>query len=94
VKYMCLGHLDETMVQGKEIGLIAVKGIALLVMLGMAWQAMAQNAKTTYPNMAPVDQYSWRIGIPKWGSRLAPLLTRIEPCCWPDRITQGPTVSS
>jgi hypothetical protein len=57
VKYMCLGHLDETMVQGKEICLIAVKGIALLVVLSTAWQAVAQNANTAYPNMAPVDQY-------------------------------------
>ena len=57
MKYMYLGHLNETMVQGKEISLIAVKGIALLVMLSTAWQAIAQNAKNTYPNMAPVDQY-------------------------------------
>ena len=57
MKYMCLGYVDETMVQDKEICLIALKGIAMLVMLSTAWQAMAQNAKTTYPNMAPVDQY-------------------------------------
>ena len=31
MKYMCLDYLGETMVQGKEICLIAVKGIALLV---------------------------------------------------------------
>ena len=49
--------MHETMVQGKEFCLIALKGIALLLMLSTAWQAMAQNAKTTYPNMAPVDQY-------------------------------------
>ena len=57
MKYMCLGHLDETIVQGKEICSIAVKGIALLVMLSTVWQATAQNAKTTYSNMAPIDQY-------------------------------------
>ena len=57
MKHMCLGHRDETMVQGREIGLIAVKGIALLVMLSAVWQATAQNAKTTYSNMAPIDQY-------------------------------------
>ena len=42
---------------GKKVGAIAVKSIALVVMLGAAWHAMAQNAKTTYPSMAPVDQY-------------------------------------
>ena len=57
MKCMCLGHLDETTVQGKAIRPIAVKGIALLVMLSMSWRATAQNAKTTYPNMAPVDRY-------------------------------------
>jgi hypothetical protein len=30
----------------------------------------------------------------KWGSQLAPPLTRIGPCWWLGRITQGPTVSS
>jgi hypothetical protein len=45
------------MVQRKRICLIAVKGIALLVMLSTAWQAIGQNAKTAYPNMAPVEQY-------------------------------------
>jgi hypothetical protein len=29
----------------------------LLVMLAAAWQAQAQDAKTPYPTMAPVDQY-------------------------------------
>src|ERR1051325_5619176 len=31
--------------------------VALLVMLGTAHQAMAQEAATTYTKMAPVDQY-------------------------------------
>jgi len=41
----------------KRIGGMPVKSIALIVLLGTAWQAMAQNAKTPYPSMAPVDQY-------------------------------------
>ena len=57
MKYTCLGHRDETMVQGKKLCLIAVKGIVLLVMRSTAWQAIAQNAKTAYPDMAPVEQY-------------------------------------
>src|SRR5512137_527423 len=40
-----------------KIGAIAMKGIALGFLLGTAWQAVAQDAKTPYPNMAPVDQY-------------------------------------
>jgi hypothetical protein len=41
----------------KKVGAIAVKSIALAVMLGWAWRPMAQNANTLYSNMAPVDQY-------------------------------------
>ena len=38
-------------------GAIALSSIALLVMLGTAGQATAQDAKSPYPNMAPVEQY-------------------------------------
>ncbi len=41
----------------KTLGAIAVKSMALLITLGTAWSAMAQVAKTPYPDMAPVDQY-------------------------------------
>jgi hypothetical protein len=46
----------------KKIGAIAIKSFALLVVLGTAHlgtsnQAMAQDATTRYPNMAPIDQY-------------------------------------
>ena len=41
----------------KKVGAIAIKSFALLVVLGTAYQAMAQDAATTYPKMAPVDQY-------------------------------------
>lgn len=46
----------------KKAGAIAIKSFALLVGLGTAcfgtaYQAMAQDATTPYPNMAPVDQY-------------------------------------
>jgi hypothetical protein len=34
-----------------------VKTIALVVVLGAAWQAHAVDAKALYPNMAPLDQY-------------------------------------
>jgi hypothetical protein len=44
--------------KGQKVGAIAVTSIALAVMLGSAWHAIAQNAKPTpYPSMAPVDQY-------------------------------------
>jgi hypothetical protein len=35
----------------------AIKNLALLVVLGMVYQAMAQDATTRYPNMAPIDHY-------------------------------------
>ena len=45
-----------------KVGAIAIKSFALLVVLGTAYlgtanQAMAQDAATPYPNMAPIDQY-------------------------------------
>ena len=43
--------------QENKIGKIVGKSIALVVMLGTAWLAMAQDAKTPYPSMAPIDQY-------------------------------------
>ena len=43
--------------RGIEIVAIALKRIMLGFLLGMAWQAIAQDAKTPYPNMAPVEQY-------------------------------------
>ena len=41
----------------KKVHAIAIKSLALLVVLGTAYQAMAQNASTTYPSMAPIEQY-------------------------------------
>ena len=41
----------------KKVGAIAIKGFALLVVLGMAHRAMAQDATTPYPTMAPIEQY-------------------------------------
>jgi hypothetical protein len=41
----------------KKAGATAVKSFALLVVLATANQAMAQDAKAPYPNMAPVEQY-------------------------------------
>jgi hypothetical protein len=43
--------------QNKKFGAIAIKSFALLVVLGTAYQAMAQDATTPYPKMAPIDQY-------------------------------------
>jgi len=41
----------------KKVSAIAIKSFALLVVLGTAYRAMAQDATTPYPKMAPVDQY-------------------------------------
>jgi hypothetical protein len=40
-----------------KVGAIAIKSFALLVVLATAYQAMAQDATTAYPNMAPIEQY-------------------------------------
>lgn len=50
------------MIREEKVGGIAIKGFALLVVLGMAYQTMArqampQAATTPYPNMAPIEQY-------------------------------------
>ena len=37
--------------------MIKARTFALFVLLGVAWQAQAQDAKTPYPSMAPLDQY-------------------------------------
>lgn len=43
--------------QARKIGPIAAKCIPLVVVLGTAWQVIAQNTTTPYPSMAPVEQY-------------------------------------
>ena len=40
-----------------KVGAIIIKSFALLLVLGIAHQAMAQEARTPYPKMAPIDQY-------------------------------------
>jgi len=41
----------------KKVSAVAIKSFALLVVLGMASQVMAQEAKAPYPKMAPIEQY-------------------------------------
>jgi len=53
--------------QKNKLGVIAVETIALVVFLGAAWHATAQDTKTPYPNMAPVEQYL----MPDRGSEIA-----------------------
>ncbi len=43
--------------QGKKGGAIAMKCLALVMVICMARYATAQEAKTPYPSMAPLDQY-------------------------------------
>ena len=43
--------------QRKILMTITVKSLALVITLGAAWQAPAQDAKTAYPTMAPLEQY-------------------------------------
>jgi hypothetical protein len=41
----------------QKVGVIAIKSFALVVVLGTAYQAMAQDATRPYRNMAPIEQY-------------------------------------
>jgi hypothetical protein len=41
----------------KKISAIAIRGCALVVVLGTVYRAMAQDGVTPYPKMAPIDQY-------------------------------------
>ena len=41
----------------KGLRTFVVRSFALVVVLGAAWKAQAQDTQTPYPNMAPVDQY-------------------------------------
>ena len=40
-----------------KVGAIAIKSCALVVVLGTAYHAMAQDAATSCPKMASIDQY-------------------------------------
>jgi hypothetical protein len=41
----------------KKLSAIAIKSLAVLVVLGTAYQATAQDARAPYPKMAPLEQY-------------------------------------
>ncbi len=41
----------------KKVAAIAIRGFAVLAVLGTAHRAMAQDATTPYPKMAPIEQY-------------------------------------
>lgn len=41
----------------KTVRTSTLMSLALLVMLGQAWQAKTQDTKAPYPSMAPLDQY-------------------------------------
>jgi hypothetical protein len=41
----------------RNIQTFAARSIALVVVLGAAWQAQAQDTNATYSSMAPLDQY-------------------------------------
>src|SRR5215831_1310220 len=43
--------------QQNKVRTIVINSFALIVMLGVARHAIAQDAKATYPSMAPVEQY-------------------------------------
>jgi hypothetical protein len=43
--------------QRKILRAVALRGFALVVVLGATRQAQAPDAKTPYPSMAPFDQY-------------------------------------
>ena len=48
---------QEKSMKGQIFRMIKAKSFALFVLLGVAWQAQAQDAKTPYPSMVPLEQY-------------------------------------
>src|SRR5579859_6129058 len=49
--------LRRKIMRKKKIGAIAIESFALLVVLGTAFQVMAQDATGPYPKMVPLEQY-------------------------------------
>lgn len=41
----------------KNIGTVAGRNFMIVILLGVAWQARAQDAKAVYSSMAPLEQY-------------------------------------
>ena len=41
----------------KNIAMVAGRNLATVILLGVAWQTRAQDAKASYARMAPVEQY-------------------------------------
>ena len=41
----------------KNIGTVTRRNLMTVILLGVAWQAQAQDAKALYPTMAPLEQY-------------------------------------
>src|SRR5258706_14047103 len=48
---------QEKSMNRKTFRTITFRSFALVVLLGAAWQAQAQDSKAPYPSMAPLDQY-------------------------------------
>jgi hypothetical protein len=64
VKYVDINLLAKSAVEGKimlrektRVAAVAVKSIVLGFMLSAALHAIAQDAETSYPSMAPLEQY-------------------------------------
>jgi hypothetical protein len=56
--YVHLNVLDLAHSQEEnKVDAIVIECFALLVLLGTAYHAMAQDAATPYANMAPIEQY-------------------------------------
>jgi hypothetical protein len=48
---------QEKSMKRKAVDTTALRSLALIVVLAAAWQVQAEDAKTPYPSMAPLDQY-------------------------------------
>lgn len=56
--YRAVVHRKEMQLKGALIAkMIALLGFAAVAILGVAWQVVAEDAKTPYPSMAPLNQY-------------------------------------
>src|ERR1700736_3411964 len=49
------GFMKQT--SWKNIGTVTRRNLMTVILLGVAWQARAQDTKASYPSMAPLEQY-------------------------------------
>ena len=78
----------------KKFSAIAIMSFVLLVLLAKAYPAIAQDVKTAYPSMAPLDQYlmtdqAAEIALARSAAPGVHLARRRRPGSWTSRFRDG-----